>query len=259
MGRWIGFAGLAALLLACVAGCVSEEIYESDISVETLEQRKDKAMDPEGRYAQAKSCIIRQRITALDFWGAPEETMVELKFQNPDKFRLTSYSENSPVSALISDGNSAWQVDYKKRRIMPQKREDLELSRDLARLADPHGRLKEVFEEVKIDGCRIGDEDYYKLSCSAPRFGVTVYIYVDRSDYLIKRIRIGDYTDSKVVAYTLYEGVKIADEMEVEKISDGSISRSKVIFYKLDVPLDPSDFWPPIFNEGVGDAAKNEM
>ena len=46
--------------------------------------------------------------------------------------------------------------------------------------------------------------------------------------------------------------------LEVEKISGGSIFRAKVIFCKLDLPLDSSGVRRPFFNEGVGDAAKSE-
>ena len=254
MRRIVGFAGFVLMLL-CLCGCVSnEELYEVDISADELEARKDKAMDPDGRYARAESCIVRQRITSENFFGIPQESMVELKFQNPDKFSLTSFSENMPVSALISDGTSAWKVDYKRRQVLPLNQRDLEISRGLARLANPLSRLHEVFEDIKVEGCRIDDEEFYKLTCIAPNNGIPIYIYIDRDDYLIKRIRIGNISDSRVVRYSMYEGVWIADETEEEKLSDGSISRSKIMFYKLDAPFEESEFKPPIFNTGVQDS-----
>ena len=44
--------------------------------------------------------------------------------------------------------------------------------------------------------------------------------------------------------------------LDIEKISNGSVSRSKVIFCKLGLLLEPSGFRLPVFNKGVGDAAK---
>ena len=97
---------LAAALLA-LCGCSSlprETLSPSDLTVEELEQRMAKATDPEGHYAKAQSFVMRQELTTKRFLDSPLIQMVETKYMRPDCFKITTYDDNKPSLAIISNG-----------------------------------------------------------------------------------------------------------------------------------------------------------
>lgn len=244
---------LAAVLLV-TAGCASfeEEIFSSDISIDELEKRMQQAMDPNGRFVRAKSYIMRQQITTDRSWmEMPDVQMVEVKFRAPDQFKLTTYTDNEPEHAIIANGSEGWFVDMNRKKVIRLEKKKLEGVLTLARLTNPGIRLKNVFRQVSIDRSRIGEEVFYRLTCSRGKDS-PIYIYISSKDFFSKRLRMStdgsssriDY-DSQMLNYSMYEGVMIPDESIVYQ---GSIEqKSKVIYYKLDVALEDKEFLPPLF------------
>ena len=119
--------------------------------------------------------------------------------------------------------------------------------RTLTLIANPGSRLSKVFDDIKITGCRVGDEDFYKLVCtvddSNPNLP-SLDIYIDKDDFLIKGYRVGK-SSSKIIRYGLHEGVRIP--VEIETVANGRKNRVSVVDYKLDVPIPLTDFYPPVF------------
>ncbi|MBQ9502430.1 MAG: hypothetical protein IJU70_09765 [Lentisphaeria bacterium] len=245
---------LPALLLLC-SGCAAtfeEELSKSDITVAQLESRMRQAMDPTGRFSGAKTYVMRQQITTEQGWmDPPVVQMVEIKFRRPDQFKLTTYTDNDPETAIIANGKSGWMVDLKGKKSAPLDGRALRRVLGMVRLTNPGSRFEDVFSKVEIDRSVVDGELFYRLTCRGED-EVPVYIYVGSKDSLNRRVRmkiaVGNSTidyDSQMLAYSMYEGVMIPDESVVRQ--GGTEQKTKVVYYKLDVPLDDSEFRPPLF------------
>ncbi len=246
-----GFAGLllgAALLGGGCSSFPSEDIYPVSTPIGEIETGMRKALDPDGRYASAKSYVQRQvsrEIRWLD--EDAEEVLTDVKFVSPDKLLMVNTVDNEPQSGVIINGDRGWVIDYPGKRATSLDEDRMRLVKTLTLIANPDSRLSQVFEDIKIEGCRIDDKDYYKLICKIDKDnpGIpTLDIYVDKEDFLIRMYRIGS-TVSKVVRYGLYEGVMIPAEIVTD--SDGRKSRVTVVDYKLDVKIPDDEFYPPVF------------
>lgn len=243
---------LCTLLLTGCATEFQEEISKSDITLDQLESRMRQAMDPAGRFAGAKTYVMRQQITTEQGWmDPPLVQMVEIKFRRPDQFKLTTYTDNEPETAIIANGKSGWMADLKRKKSVSLDGRALRRVLALVRLTDPGNRFEDVFSKVTIDKSVVDGQVFYRLSCSGEE-GDPVCIYISAKDYLNKRMRMKfdvngstlDY-DSQMLAYSMYEGVMIPDESVVRQ--GGTEQRTKVIYYKLDVPLDDAEFRPPLY------------
>jgi len=251
--NWLasGFAGLLLGAALLGGGCNSlpkEEIYPVSTPIGEIETGMRKALDPDGRYANAKSYVQRQ-ISQEVRWQEDntEETLTDVKFVSPDKLLMINEVDNEPRSGVIINGDRGWLVDYPAKRATSLDEDRMRLVKTLTLIANPDSRLSQVFEDIKIEGCRIDDKDYYKLICKIDKDnpGIpTLDIYVDKDDFLIRMYRIGK-TVSKVVRYGLHEGVMIPVEIETE--SDGRKTRVTVVDYKLDVKIPLDEFYPPVF------------
>ena len=243
-----------ALLLAAVfgvGGCSSlpdEEVYPVDITIGEIEANMQKALDPDGRYAKAKSYVQRQ-ITQEIRWleENADEMLTDVKFVSPDKLMMVNIVDNAPQSGIIINGDRGWQIDYANKRSNELGESQMKLVRTLTLIANPGSRLSKVFDDLKITGCRVGDEDFYKLVCtgddSNPNLP-SLDIYIDKDDFLIKGYRVGK-SSSKIIRYGLHEGVRIP--VEIETVANGRKNRVSVVDYKLDVPIPLTDFYPPVF------------
>lgn len=244
-------AFFAAAALAVLCGCSSlsdETLSPSDLKIEELEQRMAKATDPEGQYAKAQSFIMRQELTTKRFLDSPVVQMVETKFMRPDFFKITTYDDNKPSLAIISNGTNSWVADYNAEKIRVLDADALRQIKRLGEITRPGSKLSQIFDNIKVEKCRIGDELYYKVGCSGDK-DLTLNIYVDADSYQTERITIvrnGEVTyDSSLKGYGLYEGVRIPEETSVK--AAGTENTSHVIYYKLNPVIDPSEFRPPVF------------
>ena len=248
-------AALFPALLLLGSGCAEtfrEELSKSDITVEQLESRMRQAMDPAGRFAGAKTYVMRQQITTEQGWmDPPLIQMVEIKFRRPDQFKLTTYTDNEPETAIIANGKSGWMVDLKAKKSAPLDGKALRRVMALVRLTNPGSRLKDVFPKIGIDRSVVDGEPFYRLTCSGED-GEPVRIYIGAKDYLNRRMRM-KFTvngstlayDSRMLAYSMYEGIMIPDESVVRQ--GGTEQKTKVVYYKLDVALEDREFQPPLF------------
>ena len=241
--------------LAFRAGCATAEPEiesPADITVAELETKMRAALDPDGRYAKAKTFIQRQIVSTERFLDDPEEQVVEVKFERPGNFRLTTLDDNVPVSGLIICGNKGWRVDFSGKQIEELTTAQLDQLKMLSGISNPDNSLSRALRDIQINNCRIGEDEYYKVTGLSRNAGTPVQIYIDRNNFLIHRIkaefRIGSRTlhyDSTIQRYSLYEGVMIPAETTV--IQNGQKQSTRVIYYRLDAVIPASDFRPPVF------------
>ena len=247
--RRFGSAFFAAVLVIVFAGCSSlpdEELYPVDITLETIEANMQKALDPDGRYAKAKSYFQRQTSVTEDWLEENvDESLTDVWFLAPDKLKMVTMVNNRPQSGIIIDGERGWQCDFARDMVNELSEEQMKLVKTLILIANPGSSLSKVFDHVSISGCVMEDEDYYRLSCSvneADEDAPTLNIYVDKDDFLIKAYRIGN-SMSKIVRYGMHEGVRIP--VEILTVKGGDTTRVRVVDYRLDVPIADSEFIPP--------------
>ena len=249
------------LLMNIVTGCssldeIDENMVISKVSVQTIELRKNSIVDPNGRYQKAKTSSMKQVVTTKATFTQPkEESMVEVKFQHPDKFKLTTYKDNQVAISIIVNGTNAWMADYNNKKISILTQEQLKKLSIIFQLSNPATKISDIFDDIKVyeSSSIITDENeqYYKLVCTKKDLH-PINIYLDKKSCLPRRIRayfnINNNSilyDSTMKRYSLYEGVMIPDESIVEQ--DGVTQETKVLHYKLDLKFPDDEFLPPVF------------
>ena len=240
---------LAALLALCGCSALSdEELSPADISLAELETRMAKATDPHGRFAAATTFVMKQEVETKRFMESPLVQMIETRIMRPNFFKLTTYEDNRPMRAIISNGESSWLVDYEAKRVRTLDADKMRRTKVLSDITSPGGKLSGGFKETAIRKCRIGDRVFYKISCRNPGDAL-LNLYVDAETFQPERITVesgGKVSyDSSLRGYGLYEGIRIPEETLVK--SDGVEQVYKVIYCKLNSPIDPSEFRPPVF------------
>ena len=152
---------LFSALLALLAGCATAEPEiesPADITVSELETKMRTAMDPDGRYAKAKTFIQRQIVSTERFLDDPEEQVVEVKFERPANFRLTTLDDNVPVSGLIVNGNNGWMVDYSGERIVELTPEQLDQLKILSGISNPDNSLtRALYKALQSSGMQVSN------------------------------------------------------------------------------------------------------
>lgn len=244
-----------ALLLAAVfgvGGCSSlpdEEVYPVDITIGEIEANMQKALDPDGRYAKAKSYVQRQ-ITQEIRWleENADEMLTDVKFVSPDKLMMVNIVDNAPQSGIIINGDRGWQIDYANKRSNELGESQMKLVRTLTLIANPGSRLSKVFDDIKITGCRVGDEDFYKLVCtvddSNPNLP-SLDIYIDQGRFPDQGL---PGRQKLVEDHPLRTSRGSADSgRNRDRGQRAGKNRVSVVDYKLDVPIPLTDFYPPVF------------
>lgn len=240
---------LAALLALC--GCSSmsdEELSPAGITITELEERRAKATDPHGRFAEAQSFVLKQELETKRFLEKPLVQMVETKILRPHFFKITTYEDNQPKTAIISNGESSWVIDYDAKKVRMLDADKLRQVKKFSDITTPGSKLSGIFRNIAIQNCRIGDRLYYKVSCGGEDKTV-LNLYIDADTCQTERITVvtgGNVTyDSSLRGYGLYEGIRIPEETSVRA---GDVEQVfKVIYCKLNSPIDTTEFRPPVF------------
>ena len=241
------FAALCALLFC---GCAS---------FETLEEKMDKAMDPNGAFRKADSYIQREMLKIEGIF-VDSIYQIDLKYKKPHFFKLTTLENNQPVSAVIFNAGSAWQVDYNEKKVSEITGTDLLRVNMLYKLTSPAEKYSRLFKTIEVFRSKIKDDpaEYYKIVCGSVKDGNVINIYVDAKDFLPRRI-ISDLTlviksrkqqfesDCNIESYELMDNVMIPQKSA--SVSNGIESSSTVFDYKLNADIPDSEFLPPIFTE----------
>jgi len=250
MKKYIKY-GAALLALAALCGCSSlsnEELMPSDISLEELEKRMEEATDPNGRYRDARSFVMKQVVETKRVFDPPQVQMVETKYMRPGFFKVTTYEDNQPRIAVISNGECSWTVDYEAKKVKMLDAEKFRQVKKFSDITSPGSKLSGIFSNITVQMCRIGDKSFYKVACPDGN-GPTLNAYVGADSCQIERITIvkdGEIVyDSSLKDYGLYEGVRIPEETVVR--SGDSEKVFKVIYCKLNSPIELSEFRPPAF------------
>lgn len=253
------FMFISALVLMLVPGCAmledDDEAFEqpADISKQQLFERMLATSDPTGVYRTAKSYIQRQE-QELSASSKKSYYIIEIKFKRPDKFKVTTLKERKPVSALIFNGNKAWQVNYKTEKYVVLEGLAYKRAKLFFSMGQPGNQYSSIFPEVKLTEHIKGAEQYYKLVCNAKVKGISpIIIFVGKNNFLTKRLELNLETAngskelyiSTMDKYALYEGVMVASLSTVTFM--GKNTKYGMIDYQLNVDLADDEFKPPVW------------
>lgn len=260
MNKYIICGILLTFSLFVFCGCTSFETLEkSDLTIVELEKKMEKSMDPEGAFRKANSYVQREMLKIEGFFG-DSIYQIDLKYKKPHFFKLTTLENNQPVTAVIYNSGSAWQVDYNEKQVTEITGTDLLRLNMLYKLTSPTEKYSKLFKSVKVFRCKLANDpaDYYKIVCGTVQSGNVINIYVNAKDFLPRRIdadltliiksKKQEYSSDCIIeAYESMDNVMIPQKSS--SVSNGIESTSTVFDYKLNVNIPDSEFLPPIFTE----------
>ncbi len=245
------FSGL--LLGGCALLDAPPEEKEStpDLTLAQLEKEMQSRRDPGDIFDKADTFVQKQIVTIRRFLG-DQQYIIEARFKRPDKFSLLTILNNRPATGLILNGNSGWLINYQQQKVEALAGTELDRMKLLYRMSNPDSSYRDMFAQVKLTLCRIGDEEFYKLHCLSHLPGNEVDLYIGRNNFLLKRMRTRymrgntpvEY-DSQVLRYSNFDGVLVP---ELTRVVQGGVEQeTQVVENRLNVPLQDEEFLPPIF------------
>ena len=178
-------------------------------------------------------------------YGKDDEELFELAM-HPEQYR--NYKSGQAKKNFLADLQKAKDAKLGSQ-LTPEQLDQLKI---LSGISNPDNSLTRALRDIRICLCRIGEQEFYKITGQSRNSDNPVAIYIDKKDFLIRRIKavfqIGSQSiryDSTIRRYSLYEGVMIPAETTV--IQNGQEQTTRVIYYKLDAIIPASDFRPPVF------------
>jgi len=249
-------AGAGALLLSgCGMFNGGPEEYPADISIALLQERMQRATDPDRKFANASSYVQKQMLEVKKSFGEPVQSIVEVKFKRPDMFKMTVLRDNQQINSVIFNGKQAWSVNYVSKTVAPIEGLQLETFKLIFAMGHPGVSYTQIFKNVKLSQVRMDELEYYKMVCTPNISGLEPYtIYVGKNNFLTKMLETVEQINGANAKYTavmdtyaMYEGVMIAKESTT--ILNGIKQNYKVIYYKLNAKIDDSEFIPQLNEE----------
>ena len=247
LGTFAVFVFAGVLLSGCAGRYFSpSECREPDISLEELEGKKQLAMDPERKFADATSFVQRATLTySLPLLG-DTVFVIETFYKKPDKFRTDMRQDNKLIFSTIYNNGQAVRINYTDNTVTQVTGEELEELNLVFRMNLPNSTYQNTFDKVEFQECEIDREQYYRVR------GITEHakippmdFYIGTTSMMTKGIVLEGKSEVRIDSYDLYDGVIIPDTTSINQ--DGIELHSKVLTYKLNANLKESFFTlPPV-------------
>lgn len=250
----LGLAAGLLLLPACQDLLHLEPMEPADIKVPDLIAKMAKATDPEQRYRNCKSYLMKQTFSVMQS-GSKETLSIETRFQAPDKMRLITYRNQKPTVIQIYNAGKAWSYDCATRKTTPvPKGIPTELMRIFTQMGTPSLDATKIFKTVAIDMQVQDGYKTYRLICDPGVKGIAPYVfYINSKSYLTERMETIMYANGEEALYvnvpadyTWYENnsIRLPVTSTVKQMDTTRISRMTEFKINLDFP--DSDFLPPV-------------
>lgn len=252
-------APLAVLAGLLLSGCeLLEEPLElppgepSDLTLDQLVRKMQEATDPQGKYKDASSYILRQKVLS-DRNGDKTESSLEIKFKAPSSMKYTSFKDRKATSIVVFDGQKAWNIDPDtgKSTVIPEGMR-LDLVKVFAEFIKPGNTVKNIFSKVDVDMVKEDRHSFYRLVCRTENSKIAPYImYIGANDFLTKRFETTLYSDgskfpyvSVTGKYVWIEGIRMASETTVSVA--GNSEHSSLESFLLNPEIPDSEFQLPV-------------
>ena len=180
----------------------------ADLTVDQLILHMEAATDPEGKFKNAKSYILRQVIveeTQKDVDENPfsqrtkttvDQYETEIKFRKPDFERQISYRNGEPFTSLLFKEGRAWTIDPKKSKATEITGHQLRLFHVFNSFSHPNKNLEDVFSSIEISTVYLNAARHYRVVCRAADVEIAPYVmYVNANTYITSEMETILYTD----------------------------------------------------------------
>ena len=180
----------------------------ADLTVDQLIKHMEAATDPEGKFKNAKSYILRQVIVEESQKDADDNPFTqktktsvdqyesELKFRKPDFERQTSYRNGEPFACLLFKEGQAWNIDPKKNQATAITGHQLRLFRVFNSFSHPNNNLEDVFSRIEISTVYLKGARHYRVVCRTDDLEIAPYVmYVHADTFITTRMETILYTD----------------------------------------------------------------
>ena len=192
----------------------------ADLTVDQLIMHMDAATDPEGKFKNAKSYILRQVIveeTQKDVDENPfsqrtktsvDQYETEIKFRKPDFQRQISYRNGEAFTSLLFKEGRAWTIDPKKSKATEITGHQLRLFHVFNSFSHPNKNLEDVFSSIDISTVYLNAVRHYRVVCRAADVEIAPYVmYVNANTYITSKMETILYTDDgQEFLYVAYPG-----------------------------------------------------
>ncbi len=219
---------LCAMLPACkLSDAEIEEMLglnnpgePADLTVDQLIKHMDAATDPEGKFKNAKSYILRQVIVEESQKDVDENPFsqrtkttvdqfeTEIKFRKPDFERQISYRNGEPFTSLLFKEGRAWTIDPKKGKATEITGHQLRLFHVFNSFSHPNNNLEDVFSTIDLSTVYLNGARHYRVVCPADDVEIAPYVmYVNANTYITSKMETILYTDDgQEFLYVAYPG-----------------------------------------------------
>jgi hypothetical protein len=192
----------------------------ADLTVDQLIMHMDAATDPEGKFKNAKSYILRQVIVEESQKDVDENPFsqrtkttvdqyeTEIKFRKPDFERQISYRNGEPFTSLLFKEGRAWTIDPKKSKATEITGHQLRLFHVFNSFSHPNKNLEDVFSSIDISTVYLNAVRHYRVVCRAADVEIAPYVmYVNANTYITSKMETILYTDDgQEFLYVAYPG-----------------------------------------------------
>ena len=255
MKNWLKNLFCQSVLLCAIVlltGCSTER--PADITLDELEKQMALAMDPDGEYRRANAYYQRQNI-AEDGLFSTKHQLVEVRFQRPDKFKLSYFDKNKIATEIISFDNKAYLVDHRSGSITPIDGEAYDKLKLMQAFGHPDTDYDKLFSKVDLTMLTLEDDRwYYKMVCQPDLPGANpIVVYIDKEYKLPKRMEITINTRngklssvSDIEQYQKFGKLKLPS---LTRIQEGSREyTTRIVGYQLDAVFSHNEFSLPEFD-----------
>ena len=253
----------AAFTLLLAAGCAVNEM-PADITLDELEEKMARAMDPNQTYRNAQAYFQRQNIEEEELFGVKHQ-LVEVRFQRPDKFKLSYYKKHNAATEIVSANGRAWLVNHEKGVTSEITGTALAKVKIMLALGHPDTDYDKLFKRVDMSLVELEDDrQYYKLVCHVDLAkSHPIIIYIDRTDYLPKRMIVTVNTpDGEVHSESFIEQYQKFNDITVPaltRVKEGTREyTTRVVGYQLNSPFDDGTFQVPEFDPVLQEIKKQK-
>lgn len=244
--------GIILLCGACTSDLLDLKPRQtSDITVKELIGRMSKATDPKGKYRNCSSYLMKHRLSIMQS-DTKDIFTTEIRFQAPNKMRITTFKDNRPYVVEIYNAGRCWHIDCASGKIT-EKTDPLqkELMRIYTQMGTPSLSAPQIFKNVSVDMYYEGNEKIYRLICDPGVEGIAPYVqYVNGQTYLQVRMDTIMYINGLEFLYinvpsdyAWYQDIRLPMQSAVTLMDDTRIS--KMIDFQLNPYFPPSNFLPP--------------
>lgn len=258
----------AALTIVLSTGCqmLMTEDYDrilklnipvemSDMSAAQLIEQMNKATDPDRKWRDCKSYILRQSTRQEKVSGQTRTQNYftqEIKYRQPEQMRQTMFRNDEPFSTLLYRDGKVWSISSNGTSHEITRGRDTELTKSFLGFSNPKADVLKEFHSVEIAVIYEDGKRLYRMVCRNENPRIAPYVkYVSADSFLTVRIETVNYTadgqqylySSEPAEYRWINGVQIATK--IYATTGKRTEEFTVEEFLINPPIPDSDFELP--------------